>query len=125
MNIGDRIRDFRESAGMTQRGLAKAADISNEYIYKIEKGEMTNIGLEKLIAIANALGVDICALFSRVPMESVRKTIEKEGYIKPDRETSELIDLWDHMSDDQKQAFKAMGEAVVGKQHPKKKRANS
>ena len=52
--LGKRIRQFRESAGMTQQALASAADIGRVTLVRIESGEQTP-KYKTLSAIAQVL----------------------------------------------------------------------
>ena len=56
--LGERIRQFRESAGLTQVALARAADIGRVTLVRLEKGEQTP-RFTTLEAIAKALGIRI------------------------------------------------------------------
>ena len=56
--VGERIRQFRESAGLTQEGLARAADIGRVTLVRLEKGEQTP-RFKTLDAIAKALEIRI------------------------------------------------------------------
>ena len=56
--LGARIRQLRESAGLTQDALAHAADIGRVTLVRLEKGEQTP-RFKTLKAVAQALGVDI------------------------------------------------------------------
>ena len=56
--VGERIRQFRESAGLTQEGLARAADIGRVTLVRLEKGEQTP-RFKTLDAIAKALGIRV------------------------------------------------------------------
>ena len=56
--LGERIRQFRESAGMTQVTLARAANIGRVTLIRLEKGEQTP-RFKTLNAIANALGIRV------------------------------------------------------------------
>lgn len=73
-SISAKIKHFRALKGFRDyRALAKACtDVSQEYLYKIEKGEMTNIGLEKLESIAKALGITVLDLLSDVDLKNQR-----------------------------------------------------
>ena len=53
--LGQRIRQFRESAGLTQEALAHAADIGRVTLVRLENGEQTP-RTKTLGAIAQALG---------------------------------------------------------------------
>ena len=56
--LGERIRQFRESAGMTQVALARAANIGRVTLIRLEKGEQTP-RFKTLNAIAKALGIRV------------------------------------------------------------------
>lgn len=55
-NIGQHIRDLRIRLGMTQEDLAKAVSTTKQNIYKYESGIITNIPLDRIEHIAQALG---------------------------------------------------------------------
>ena len=55
--IGERVRRYRESAGLTQEALARAADIGRVTLVRLENGEQSP-RLKTLKAVANALGTD-------------------------------------------------------------------
>ncbi len=57
-SLGGRIRDFRETAGLTQAELSSRAGIGRVTLTRIEKGEHSP-RTETLTAIARALGVDV------------------------------------------------------------------
>ena len=53
--IGQRVRQFRESAGLTQEALARDADIGRVTLMRLENGEQTS-RYGTLAAIAEAMG---------------------------------------------------------------------
>lgn len=53
--LGERIRGFRESSGLTQAALARAANIGRVTLVRLEKGEQSP-RFKTLDAIAKALG---------------------------------------------------------------------
>ena len=55
--IGERIRRYRESAGLTQEALARAAEIGRVTLVRLEKGEQSP-RFKTLKAVADALGLD-------------------------------------------------------------------
>ena len=55
--IGGRVRRYRESAGLTQEGLARAAHIGRVTLVRLEKGEQSP-RFKTLKAVADALGMD-------------------------------------------------------------------
>ncbi len=56
--LGERIRHYRESAGLTQETLARAADIGRVTLVRLEKGEQTP-RFKTLEAISKALGIRV------------------------------------------------------------------
>lgn len=62
MPIGDRIRHYRELAGLTMEELAKKTGVQKSAINKYEKGIVTNIPINRVVLIADALGVEPVAL---------------------------------------------------------------
>ena len=55
--VGERVRRFRESAGLTQQALARAADIGRVTLVRLESGEQSP-RFKTLKAVADALGMD-------------------------------------------------------------------
>ena len=58
MNIGERIRDYRKKAGLSQKELGKKLDVSQQHIAQYENGKRMP-KLDTLKKIANALEIDI------------------------------------------------------------------
>ena len=54
--VGERVRHYRESAGLTQVALARAADIGRATLVRLENGEQSP-RFATLKAVADALGV--------------------------------------------------------------------
>lgn len=57
--LAENLRKLREKKGLSQDRLAKLADVANNTIIKIERGENRNPTLETLNKIAKALEVSI------------------------------------------------------------------
>ena len=55
--IGERVRRYRESAGLTQVGLARAACIGRVTLVRLENGEQSP-RFKTLKAVADALGME-------------------------------------------------------------------
>ncbi|MFC7344894.1 helix-turn-helix domain-containing protein [Saccharopolyspora griseoalba] len=67
--VGQRIRELRVQAGMTQSDVAEAAGFGSLPFYgDIERGKR-NVSLDKLFAIADALGVGVGELFTDLPRQ--------------------------------------------------------
>ena len=77
-NIGQRIRQLRESRGMTQSQLQARSRVSRSYLSRIESGQMTP-SLGTLEKISEALGVGLNRFF--LP-ESNGETILEDPFIQ-------------------------------------------
>src|SRR6202453_4567710 len=77
-NIGQRIRQLRESRSMTQSQLQSRSKVSRSYLSRIESGQMTT-SLGTLEKIAEALGVGLNRFF--VP-ETNGETVLEDPFIQ-------------------------------------------
>ena len=57
--LGERIRDLREEAGLSQEQLAAAADVRWATVYRIETGSTANPGWLTVIALATVLDANL------------------------------------------------------------------
>ncbi len=60
--LGARIRELRNSKGLSIERLALQSGLSYSQIIRIEKGKI-NTGVYQLYIISNSLNVDICEFF--------------------------------------------------------------
>lgn len=60
--IGSRIKNARETVGISQEQLGKMCGTTKQTIFKYENGVVTNIPMDRIVAIANALCIDPCIL---------------------------------------------------------------
>jgi len=63
MNIGSKIKEYRNEQGLTQKDLATKADISRSYLGDVEKNRY-NASVETLQKIASALGIPVTKLLT-------------------------------------------------------------
>ena len=63
--IGQRIRNHRTSAGLSQEKLAESSGCHPTYIGQLERGEK-NATLESIERIAAALGISLSKLFEKL-----------------------------------------------------------
>lgn len=63
--IGKRIKELRTEAGFTQMELAGRASLDRTYINSVENGKR-NISITNIEKIANALNINISALFESI-----------------------------------------------------------
>jgi transcriptional regulator with XRE-family HTH domain len=65
--FGDRIRQLRQAAGMTQEDLAERCGLFRTYMSRIETGK-ANPTLSMICALATSLGVPVVELFGNSPL---------------------------------------------------------
>lgn len=63
LKIGQRIKELREKAEMSQKDLAYSADLDRSYIASIENGQR-NVSIVNIEKIAVALGVSLKEMFN-------------------------------------------------------------
>ena len=97
MTIGDRIKEKRVESGFTLEELAEKVGVQNSAIHKYESGIVTNIPLNRLEKIADALNCSPAYLMlgdAYVPSATVY-----------DEKTQRIINMVALMSDAQKDAL--------------------
>lgn len=63
--IGQRIKQLRETADLSQKDLAYTADLDRSYIASVENGQR-NISIVNIEKIAKALGVTLKEFFNDI-----------------------------------------------------------
>lgn len=61
--MNNRLKEYREKAGITQEGLEKLSAISRVTISNIERGAVTDLKISTMVALASALDVPVQKLF--------------------------------------------------------------
>jgi len=69
LKIGQRIKELREKADMSQKDLAYAADLDRSYIASIENGQR-NVSIVNIDKIAKALKVTLKDFFKDVKFDN-------------------------------------------------------
>lgn len=72
MKLGDKIRELREKAGLTQGQLASSSSVSQGYLSQLENGEVKNPSAAVLLRVARAIEVDPDDLFEAAGYPTVR-----------------------------------------------------
>ena len=88
--IGSRIKKAREAVGISQEQLGKMCGTTKQTIFKYEAGVVTNIPMDRIVTIANSLGIDPCSLMG---WDSCRKVA------RPAITLASTLDLTDDESD--------------------------
>ena len=86
----ENLRQIRESRGLTQGQLAEMAGVTQGTISKIEHGNM-NVSLEKITAIAAALGIHPVEMFTLPDLQ--RRVFIAISAIDPARRDAALVVL--------------------------------
>jgi transcriptional regulator with XRE-family HTH domain len=61
-SIGRRLKQTRESRGLSQAQLGRVSGVGQAYISSLEAGRQRNPGIETLRKLAKALGVPVTSL---------------------------------------------------------------
>ena len=77
LKIGQRIKDLREKAEMSQKDLAYTADLDRSYIASIENGQR-NVSIVNIEKIATALGVSLKELFNDDKFDNATKRNKRD-----------------------------------------------
>ncbi len=67
--LAQKIAEIRDENNLTQSGLAKKMNVSQQFISQIESGE-SNLTLETLLKLAQSLNTGIMISFSKKPCRS-------------------------------------------------------
>lgn len=79
--VGRRIRQFRQDAGLSQEALAELVGVSFQQVQKYESGH-TTLNILKLQQIADALKVQVSDFFDSTPAKNVRLTDEEDQLLQ-------------------------------------------
>jgi transcriptional regulator with XRE-family HTH domain len=93
MQIGQRIRDVRKAAGLTQEALARRADISLNVLNRIERGAVTDPHYSTLNKLADGLGVSVGELIGERHAVGKDLTIRWKVEEAAKEAASEIVDL--------------------------------
>lgn len=96
ISLGTRLMLLRRESGLRQEDLAEISGVSQSYIANIERGRVTNVGIEYIFALARALDVRVEHLLglSDVVVDETDPLALYEGravYVVEDEEEHRLI----------------------------------
>lgn len=99
-SLREKLRNLREKKGYSLDKLAEITDTSKSYLWELENRETRKPSADKLIKIADALGVTIDYLMddSTEPDQAVVKEAFFRKYSKLDpadqKKINEIVDMW-------------------------------
>lgn len=99
MTTGERIKQLRESLGMTQVSLADAIGEKKQTLYKYENNYVTNIPIDKIELIAKSLNTSPAFLMGWDDPEEKEKLVG----LAADELEEELFNLCSRLTPAQKQ----------------------
>ena len=76
LKIGQRIKELREVAGMSQKDLSYTADLDRSYIANVENGQR-NISIVNIEKITVALNVSLKDFFNNVEFDNPTKRTKR------------------------------------------------
>lgn len=121
--LGKRLLLSRRDLGWNQDDLAEKSGISRGYISNIERGRITNVGVEVVFALAEALEVTPAYLLGLVddPLANVQESALRESgpghHLDPlDEELLEIVQQFDR---DQKRTFLEFARTILRPNKPR------
>ena len=106
MTIGERIKAARESANLTQEELGSKCGTTKQTIYKYEIGKVTNIPLDRLEKIAEAVGVSAAYLMGWNDEQQNAQHNNRKNVVRIAGRDGSYIEK--NLSDDQVAALKTL-----------------
>jgi len=79
--LGLKVKQLRQSAGLSQEGLAEMVGVSFQQIQKYENGQ-TTLNVLKLQQLAQALKVSVIEFFGSTPSHSIRLTPDEDKLLQ-------------------------------------------
>jgi len=94
--VGERLRAYRNRAGLSQEDLAEKAGIHPTYIGQLERGEK-NATMETVEKVARALNLPFEVLFEAIIEGDTQNSVARECYdlltSRPEKEQRAILDL--------------------------------
>jgi len=81
VDIGRKVREFRQQAGLSQERLAEMVGVTFQQVQKYENGQ-TTLNILKLQQIAQALKVSVVDFFGAAPVQQIRLTAEEDQLLQ-------------------------------------------
>jgi transcriptional regulator with XRE-family HTH domain len=101
--FGQKLRECRRSAGISQRELAKQIGVDFSYISKIENGRLPPPAADTIVKICQVLGVeseDLLALTGKIPskvQESLSSSKAAQQFLSEAQRLNLTDDEWEKM----------------------------
>lgn len=122
LTLAQRMLLSRRDLNWKQEQLAHASGVSRTYISNIERGRITNVGVEVIFALAQALGVAPQYLLglNDDPLVGIPDNPqEQEERTQLDALTKEFINIFQQLSDDKKGALLNLARVLRSTDEPR------
>ena len=70
MEIGQRIKEYREKRGLTQTQLGHLMGVEKSAVCQVERGHEKNLTIDRLMVFADALGCEVSDLIGITPKDN-------------------------------------------------------
>ena len=110
--IGERIKEARRKAGLSQEKLAEMIDVTTVYVSKIERGGQIN--LKRLSQMSIALNVPIEKILNGTTMENENYLNKELKFKIPNDLLEEFQELLDKCSKDKQRLIYNIAKIVSG-----------
>jgi len=119
ISLGTRLMLLRKESGLRQEDLSELSGVSQAYIAKIERGRVTNVGIEYIEMLAKALDVRVAYLLGLsdvvVEEEEVLELREaRPAYEVIDPTMKELLEAIEKMTPGQRQQMLGIARLLLG-----------
>lgn len=120
LTLAQRILLSRRDLDWKQENLAEASGVSRTYISAIERGRITNVGVEVIFALAQALGVSPQYLLGLTedPLAGVPDG-DAEERVQFDAVTQEFLNLFQQLSPQQQSTLLSIAKVIKAADEPK------
>ena len=121
LTLAQRLLLSRRDLRWGQDALADASGISRTYISDIERGKITNVGIEVVFSLAKALGVSVPYLLGidEYPLSGIQD--EESEETKPPTSTvgSELLNIYQQLTPQQQSTLLSIAKVLKAADEPK------
>lgn len=119
--LAERLLLERRRTDIDQIELGRRANVSGGYISDIERMKVTNVGVEKLFAISEALGVSPWYLMGQTdnPLAGMVDDEESLPSLGLDELTREFLNIYQQLSEDKKRTLLDLARMLRASDEPR------
>lgn len=91
MNIGEKLKSLRLERGLTLNDVAIAVGVGKSTVHKWESGHIMNMGRDKIVLIAKALGVTPAYLLGVDDDDEKDEVKEQQSFFAPKTKEARIL----------------------------------